>query len=58
MPDLNTNTRNAPDWLLDLVSSVAKRYRLQSPITQSHLSASPMWFSPDKMDEISSQEEE
>ena len=48
----------APDWLLDLVSSVAKRYGLQARITKSYLAALPMWFSPDKMDEISSQEEE
>ena len=43
---------SAPDWLLDLVSSVAKRYDLQVPVNKSHLAALPTWFPPDRIDEV------
>ena len=33
----------APDWLLDLVKSVTKRYELEAPINKSRLAESPMW---------------
>lgn len=48
----------APDWFLDLVSSVAKRYGLQAPITRSDIAAAPMWFSPDRIGEVPPQEDE
>ena len=43
---------SAPDWLLDLVSSVADRYDLQAAIKKSHLAALPTWFPPDRTDEV------
>ena len=49
---------SAPDWLLDLVSSVAERYNLQVPINKSHLAALPTWFPPDRIDEVLPQEDE
>lgn len=49
---------SAPDWLLDLVSSVAERYNLQVPINKSHLAALPTWFPPDRIDEVLPQEGE
>ena len=33
----------APEWLLDLVTQVAKRYGLKSPINRSYLADSPTW---------------
>lgn len=33
----------APEWLLDLVNQVAKRYSLKAPIYRSHLAESPTW---------------
>lgn len=48
----------AADWLLDLVSSVAERYGLQAPIARSDIAAVPMWFSPDRIDEVPPQEDE
>lgn len=33
----------APEWLLDLVTVVAKRYELDTPINKSRLAESPMW---------------
>lgn len=35
-----------PEWFLDLVNLVAKRYDLQAPIVSSRLAASPTWFRP------------
>lgn len=49
---------SAPDWLLDLVNSVADRYNLQAVIKKSRLAALPMQFPPDRMDEVSPQEDE
>lgn len=49
---------SAPDWLLDLVSSVADRYNLQAAIKKSHLAALPTWFPPDRIDEVLPQEDE
>ena len=49
---------SAPDWLLDLVNSVADRYDLQAAIKKSRLAALPTWFSPDRIDEVSPQEDE
>ena len=47
-----------PEWFLDLIDLVAKRYDLQAPIVSSRLAASPIWFPPDRIDEVSSQREE
>ena len=33
----------APEWLLDLVKQVAKRYGLKAPINRSYLAESPTW---------------
>ena len=33
----------APDWLLELVKSVAERYELDAPINKSRLAESPLW---------------
>lgn len=33
----------APDWFLNLVTAVAKRYSLHAPITKSPLAKSPSW---------------
>ena len=49
---------SAPDWLLDLVNSVADRYDLQAAIKKSRLAALPIWFPPDRIDEVSPQEDE
>ena len=46
-----------PEWFLDLVSLVAKRYDLQAPIVSSRLAASPTWFPPDRIDEVLPQED-
>lgn len=47
-----------PEWFLELVDLVAQRYNLQAPINKSHLAALPMWFPPDRIDEVSPQEDE
>lgn len=49
---------SAPDWFLDLVSSVSVRYDLRVPIAKSYLAASPMWFSRNRISEVSPQETE
>lgn len=36
-------THFAPEWLLDLVKSVTKRYGLNIPVNRSHLAESPTW---------------
>ena len=46
-----------PEWFLDLVSLVAKRYDLQAPIVSSRLAALPTWFPPDRIDEVLPQED-
>ena len=47
-----------PEWFLELVNLVARRYNLQAPINKSHLAELPVWFPPDTIDEISPQEDE
>ena len=32
-----------PEWLLDLVEKVTKRYALEAPVNKSSLSESPLW---------------
>ena len=34
----------APEWFLDLVQQVTKRYGLKVPISRSHLAESPTWY--------------
>lgn len=36
-------THFAPEWLLDLVNEVTKRYGLNIPVNRSHLAESPTW---------------